>query len=97
MGTWIGDSDTNGQFDSGDFVKVFQIGKYETGDQAGWDEGDWSGDGVFDSGNFVIAFQDGGYEKGLRTPAFAVPEPKPILLLVMGLIGLVILRRPLEL
>ncbi len=93
LGTWIGDSDTNGQFDSGDFVKVFQIGKYETGEHAGWDEGDWSGDGVFDSGDFVIAFQDGGYEKGLRTPALAVPEPTSAILLLGSLVVITTRRR----
>ena len=72
--TWIGDADLNGEFDSSDFVSVFTAGKYETGEAAGWGEGDWNGDGVFDSGDFVAAFTDGGYEIGQRVSQ-AVPEP----------------------
>ena len=33
--TWFGDADLNGEFNSGDFVQVFQAGKYEQG----WIEG----------------------------------------------------------
>ncbi len=85
LGTWIGDSDANGQFDSSDFVQVFQAGTYETEQYAGWSEGDWNGDGIFNSGDFVIAFQDGGYEKGPRMSVAAVPEPRGWLLLALGL------------
>ena len=84
LGTWIGDSDANGQFDSGDFVQVFQAGKYETEEIAGWSEGDWNGDRLFDSLDFVIAFTDGGYEQGPRTDVVAVPEPGTWLLLAIG-------------
>ena len=58
-------------------VQVFQRGKYETGQRAGWAEGNWDADpdGVFNSSDMVAAFADGGYEKGLRTDAAAVPEP----------------------
>ena len=42
--TWIGDADLNGEFNSGDIVEVFVAGKYETGEEATWDEGDWDGE-----------------------------------------------------
>ena len=68
--TWYGDADFNGEFNSSDFVQVFQAGKYEqgwltesgwaVGALAGWSEGDWNGDGLFDSSDFITAFQDGG-------------------------------------
>ena len=29
--TWFGDADLNGEFNSNDFVQVFQAGKYEQG------------------------------------------------------------------
>lgn len=72
--TYVGDADLNGEFQSGDFVKTFLAGKYETPQPAGWEEGDWDGNGTFGSADFVAAFLDGGYELGPR-PAIAVPEP----------------------
>lgn len=62
IGTFIGDSDMDGIFNSSDFVFVLSGGKYETGEEAGWQLGDWNGDGVFDSGDQVFAFQEGGYD-----------------------------------
>ena len=62
--TWFGDADLDGEFNSSDMVQVFAAGKYETGEAAGWAEGDWNGDGVFDCSDMVAAFADGGYEKG---------------------------------
>ncbi len=73
---WVGDSDLSGEFSSNDFVQVFVAGKYETGQTATWDEGDWSGDKVFDSSDFVTAFVDGGYEVGPR-PGAVPPFPNP--------------------
>ena len=73
--SWYGDANLDGEFDSADFMQVLHVGKYETGDEASWAEGDWSGDGIFNSADFVIAFQDGGYELGPRMNATAVPEP----------------------
>ena len=87
--TWFGDADLNGDFNSNDFVQVFQAGKYETGAEAGWSEGDWNGDGVFDSADFITAFQDGGYEQEPRTDAAAVPEPGSWVLLLLGLAAVV--------
>ena len=83
--TWYGDADLDGEFNSSDFVQVFQAGTYETTESASWSEGDWNGDGIFDSNDFVIAFQDGGYEQGPRTDVAAVPEPGAWALLVTGL------------
>ena len=73
-GTYLGDANLDGEFDSTDFVIVFQGGLFETDIAAGWEQGDWDGDGLFNSSDFVAAFQDGGYETGPRTVS-AVPEP----------------------
>jgi probable HAF family extracellular repeat protein len=84
--TWVGDANLDGQFDSSDFVQIFEVGKYEMQQAANWSEGDWSGDGVFDSADFVIAFQDGGYEQGPRAVVAAVPEPASWTWWVSGLL-----------
>ena len=73
--TWIGDSNLDLEFNSGDLVQVFSAGKYEQLVEAVWAEGDWNGDGRFDSGDLVEAFVGGGYEKGPRPALAAVPEP----------------------
>lgn len=75
--TWFGDSNFDGEFNSSDFVAVFQTRKFETGEAATWATGDWNGDGEFDSSDFVAAFTDGGYELGPRTGVASVPEPNP--------------------
>ena len=91
--TWYGDADLNGEFNSNDFVQVFQAGKYEAGwvdewgsirNGAGWAEGDWDTTGMFDSNDFITAFQDGGYEMGPRTDVVAVPEPGGVVLLIFA-------------
>ena len=87
----MGDSDLDGEFNSADFVRVFTVGKYETGDMATWGEGDWNGDMSFDSSDFVAAFTDGGYEQGPRAAVASVPEPSSVALLALG--GLALLRR----
>ncbi|MCA9212928.1 MAG: hypothetical protein KDB27_07685 [Planctomycetales bacterium] len=90
--TWIGDSNLDGQFNSGDFVQVFSKAKFEQDVDATWSDGDWNGDGRFNSGDFVLAFSDAGYEKGER-PA-AVPEVMPLSGVVIGLlIGTMRVRR----
>jgi hypothetical protein len=83
--TYIGDANLDGEFNSTDFVQVFQAGEYEdtTAGNSTWGEGDWNGDLDFNSSDFVAAFQAGGYEKGPR-PAVAVPEPACLALMMIG-------------
>ena len=75
--TWIADADLNGEFNTHDFVVVFQAGEYED-DQTNnsrWIEGDWNGDREFNASDFVAAFQSGGcYCPGPRMGEH-VPEP----------------------
>jgi hypothetical protein len=72
LGSWLGDANLDGEFNSRDLVLVFTFGQYEDAraDNATWQTGDWDGDGDFSSSDFVVAFQSGGYEKGPR-PAIA--------------------------
>ena len=83
LNSFIGDSNLDGQFNSSDFVAVFQAGQYEDGiaGNSTWVTGDWSGDGDFSSGDLVLAFQRGGFEEGPRQAAHAVPEPSAACLL----------------
>lgn len=92
--TWIGDSNLDGEFNSTDFVTVFQAGEYEdtTDGNSSWATGDWNGDGDFNSTDFVAAFQAGGYEQGPR-PAAAVPEPSSLALVLIGLLSLTAARK----
>ena len=89
--TYFGDANLDGEFNSSDFVQVFQSGEYEDAvvGNSTWATGDWNGDGDFTSSDFVKAFQGGGFEQGPR-PA-AVPEPSAIVLLCCGILPL--LRR----
>ena len=91
-GTWFGDGNLDGKFDSTDLVESFSAGRYERPDPATWAQGDWNGNGLFDSSDLVIAFSDGGYEKGPRA-ARAVPEPTSFVLMVFGAIGIAFQRR----
>lgn len=91
--TWIGDANLDGVFDSGDFVVAFTAGKYETGDAAGWADGDFDGNLLFDSADFVASFIDGGYEAGPVAAVAAVPEPSSVLLILVGLLGVLRIRR----
>ena len=88
--TYFGDANLDGEFNTGDFVQVFEAGKYETQQYAGWAEGDWNGDGVFETGDFVIAFEDGGYERGPMVNAVVVPEPSSALLVIAGFVSIAI-------
>lgn len=90
--SWLGDSNFDGEFNSGDLVQVFTPGKYETFDMAGYSEGDWNGDMLFNSSDLVAAFTTGGYEKGPRGKVNPVPEPASFFMLMAGLIGIAIRR-----
>ena len=92
-GTYFGDADLDGEFNSEDFVQVFEFGKYEVDGAASWAEGDWSGDGLFNSDDFTVAFQDGGYGIGPRSVVNSVPEPSSWALLTLSLIGMGCIRR----
>ncbi|MFC1759497.1 hypothetical protein ACFL2H_12140 [Planctomycetota bacterium] len=87
LGTFVGDSNLDGQFDTGDLVTVFKAAEYEDviADNSTWAEGDWNGDREFDSGDLVLAFTIGAFEKGRRdAPAVvAVPEPRSTNVLIM--------------
>ena len=90
LSTWYGDANLDGEFNTGDLVRVFEAGKYETQQDAGWREGDWNGDGVFGTGDLVKALEDGGYEMGPSENAPAVPEPGASVLLLVSIVPLVI-------
>ena len=87
--TYFGDANLDGEFNSADFVEVFQTGQYEDQIEANstWSTGDWDGDAEFTSGDFVVAFQDGGYEKGPIQQTLAVPEPTAILTIVLSVLA----------
>ena len=93
--TWIGDSNLDGAFDSGDLISIFTAGEYEDGipQNSTWSTGDWNGDREFDSGDLIAAFTDGGYEAGPRAAVSAVPEPSSALLLVCSVLALGCRRR----
>ena len=92
--TWFGDANLDGEFNSSDFVAVFEAGEFEDSiaNNSTWETGDWNFDGEFNSSDFVTAFQDGGYEKGPLQVA-NVPEPTAIMTLLGAAIGLLILLR----
>ncbi len=93
--TWLGDANLDGEFNTIDFVLVFQAGRYDDPihGNAGWREGDWDGDGDFGSADLVLAFQDGGYERGPRPSVSAVPEPASAIVSVIGFLSLSVCRR----
>ena len=95
FGTWIGDANLDGEFNTGDLVDVFKEGVYEDAIplNADWTKGDWDGDGDFITTDLVTAFFDGGYEQGSRDAANAVPEPASFVMLVAGLFGVAVRRR----
>ena len=90
FGTYLGDSNLDGEFNSGDLVAAFTVGQYEDGvaGNSNWTAGDWNGDGDFDTTDFVDAFSAGGYEQGPRAATAAVPEPSALSLLLVGLLAI---------
>ena len=86
LGSWMGDANLDGEFNTNDLVSVFQGGKFETKLDATWSLGDWNGDGQFTTGDLVTAFQDGGFERGPRDQVASIPEPTtatPILIAIL--------------
>ena len=67
--THFGDSNLDGQFDTTDLIKVFQIGEFEDGlpMNSTWADGDWNGDQEFGTGDLILAFQSGGFLRAART------------------------------
>ena len=51
-GTYFGDSNLDGEFNSGDLIAVFQAGQYEDAEamNSTWATGDWNGDQEFATG-----------------------------------------------
>jgi hypothetical protein len=90
-GTHFGDANCDKAFSTGDLVKLFQAGKYETGQPAVWSEGDFNGNGTFGTEDLVVAFIDGGFDPNAAVSP--VPEPGSVILLLIGSIMLVRSRR----
>ncbi len=92
--TYLGDSNLDGEFNTGDLLAVFTAGEFED-DLVGnstWATGDWNGDTEFGTGDLIAAFVADGFEKGPRLPAKAVPEPTSLLLLCLLPASLLIRR-----
>ena len=86
IGTWYGDTNVDGVFDSTDVIQAFAAGKFEQDEAARWSDGDWNGDGRFNSSDMILAFQDGGYGMGRRAQraVAAVPEPSTVTMLAIA-------------
>lgn len=91
--TWFGDANLDGEFNTSDLIDVFQAGKFEASSTATWSEGDWNADGRFGTGDLIIAFQDGGFEMGPVHQVSFVPEPNPLILLLIGSFFVLVRRR----
>ena len=89
--TWIGDGNLDSEFNSMDFVKVFQADEYNDGipNNSTWAEGDWDGDGDFTSKDLLAAFVDGGFDQGRRDSIMkrvepVVPEPSSLAMIAFA-------------
>ena len=74
--TWIGDANLDWSSTVATWCRCLSGGKYETGEKAGWEDGDWNADREFGSSDMVAAFAAGGYEQGQR-PAWQPSPPCP--------------------
>jgi hypothetical protein len=93
--TFFGDANLDGEFNSTDFVLVFQAGEYEdkiVGNST-WSTGDWNGDGEFTSNDFVNAFQEGAFERGPNAAVHNIPEPSTWMLIGLSAIYFSLFRR----
>jgi uncharacterized protein YjbI with pentapeptide repeats len=86
-GTYLGDANLDGAFNSSDLVDVFTAGQYEDGirQNSTWTTGDWNGDWDFTTRDIIAAFQDGGFELRIRDVVNTVPEPTSFRILMVGL------------
>ena len=77
--TYFGDANLDGEFNSTDFVVVFQAAEYEDNVEGNstWATGDWDGDGEFTSSDFVKAFTNSCYENSCLGPRVATVVPEP--------------------
>ena len=91
--TWIGDANLDGEFNSADLVTTLTAGRFETNEEATWQEGDWNSDGRFTTTDLVVALSDGGYEQGPRNAVSAVPEITSSPVLVIALVTVAGRRR----
>ncbi|MCA9212210.1 MAG: hypothetical protein KDB27_04020 [Planctomycetales bacterium] len=64
VGTFFGDANVDGVFNSTDLVVVSIANEYEDGenDNSTWAEGDWNGDLDYTSADWVLAMLYGGYD-----------------------------------
>lgn len=81
-----GDANQDYHFDEADLIQMFQHGKYETGEPATWEAGDFNGapggiagmppigDGLFNSTDFVVAFTASQYRRGPYDDAAGDPQ-----------------------
>lgn len=95
MGTYFGDANLDGRFDSTDFLRVFQAGQYDDAiaGNSTWATGDWNGSRDFDAADLILALQRGGYLQAPRSSVMAVPEPRVWGAAFLGCLSIVSLRR----
>jgi hypothetical protein len=68
-----GDANLDGTFDNFDLILVLQAAKYQTGEIAGWSEGNWNDDFVFDQNDIVAALTSGVFLTGPYQAISTVP------------------------
>ena len=56
-------------------LDVLSSNKYNTGEPAGWADGDFDGNGTFDRLDLLEAVAGDGFNMGPRPAAVTVPEP----------------------
>lgn len=60
----VEDANHDCQVDEADFIQALQAGRFDNGQAATAEQGDWNGDGLFDSADLVAMFVRGKYRKG---------------------------------
>lgn len=68
-----GDSNKDYFFDEADFVQVAKFGKFESGESASWEEGDWNEDGLFNRNDLVLVFSQQLFRRGAYSPEATLP------------------------